>query len=179
MHSLIYRGSSNPLVRRTYIDICSSLIIYFCIMYMGYYTVVVQISNLFFDQPMESGVGQVLFGYFAIIEFAGLVFMRTRPFIKYFPVINTLFIFFFMLYCKFSTLGFKMPAVMGMQFLGMALFSWMVLKLQVPAQKTWNPAHEYVPNIKQPRAGLLPTFNLNWINALPDEWTMLMPLIGR
>ena len=57
MHSLIYRGSSNPLVRRTYIDICSSLIIYFCIMYMGYYTVVVEISNLFFDQPMESGVG--------------------------------------------------------------------------------------------------------------------------
>lgn len=94
--------------------------------------------------------------------------MRTRPFIKYFPVINTLIIFFFMLYCKFCPMGFKMPAVMGMQFLGISLFSWMVLKLEIPAQKTWNPAQEYVPNVKQPRAGLLPTFNLNWINALPD-----------
>jgi hypothetical protein len=36
-------------------------------MYLGYYTVVLQITNMFFDQPMESGVGELLFGYFAII----------------------------------------------------------------------------------------------------------------
>jgi hypothetical protein len=36
-------------------------------MYMGYYSIVVWISTNFFDQPMESGVGEVLFGYFAII----------------------------------------------------------------------------------------------------------------
>lgn len=71
----------------------------------------------------------MLFGYFAIIEFAALVFMRTRPFLKYFPVINTLFIFFFMLYCKFSHFGFKSQAVFAMQFLGISLFAWMVLKL--------------------------------------------------
>lgn len=98
-------------------------------MYLGYYTVVIEISNLFFEQPMENGVGELLFGYFAIIEFAALVFMRTRPFLNYFPVINTLFVFFFMLYCKFAHVGFKILAVLGMQFLGIALFSWMVLKL--------------------------------------------------
>jgi hypothetical protein len=36
-----------------------------------------------------------------------------------------------------------------------------------------------VPTIKQPRGGLIPTFNLNWINGLPEEWTMLMPLVGQ
>ncbi len=105
--------------------------------------------------------------------------MRTRPFIKYFPVINMLFIFFFMLYCKFSPLGFKLHAVVAMQFFGVALFSYMVLTLEIDAQRIWQPDSGYTPNIKQPRAGLLSAFNLNWINALPDEWTMLMPLMSR
>lgn len=80
-----------------------------------------------------------MFGYFAVVEFGALIFMRTRPFLKYFPVINTLMILFFMLYCKFSHLGFKSSAVACMQFLGIALFAWMVLKLEIPAQKTWQP----------------------------------------
>lgn len=71
----------------------------------------------------------MLFGYLAIIEFSALIFMRTRPFMNYFPVINTLLIFFFMLYCKFSHFGFKFQAVFALQFLGISLFSWMVLKL--------------------------------------------------
>ncbi len=62
--------------------------------------------------------------------------------------------------------------------MGIGLFGWMVTKLEIPAQKSWDPNDEFVPNIKQPRAGLIPVFNLNWINALPDEWTMLMPLMS-
>lgn len=129
MHSLILRSSTNHLVRGRYTAICVSLIVYFLIMYLGYYTIVLEITNMFFDQPMEGGVGEVLFGYFAVIEFMALVFMRTRPFLKYFPVINTLLIFFFMLYCKFSHFGFKSQAVLAMQFLGLSLFAWMMLKL--------------------------------------------------
>ena len=57
MHSLIFRSSTQPLVRQAFVAVCTSLIIYFLIMYLGYYTVVVEISNMFFDQPMDSGVG--------------------------------------------------------------------------------------------------------------------------
>lgn len=63
---------------------------------------------------------------------------------------------------------------------GLALFSWMILNLEIPAQKTWLPGGDsFIPNIRQPRAGLIPTFNLNWANGLPDEWTMLLPLMGK
>jgi hypothetical protein len=54
-----------------------------------------------------------------------------------------------------------------MNTLCIALFSWMMINLEIPAQKTWQPEHEFVPTIKQPRGGLIPTFNLNWINGLP------------
>ncbi len=67
MHSLIFRSSTQAAVREAFTAVCASLIIYFLIMYLGYYTIVVQISNMFFDQPMDSGVGEILFGYFAIV----------------------------------------------------------------------------------------------------------------
>lgn len=67
MHSLIFRSSTQPVVREAFTAVCASLIVYFIIMYLGYYTIVVQISNMFFDQPMDSGVGEILFGYFAIV----------------------------------------------------------------------------------------------------------------
>jgi hypothetical protein len=124
-----------------YVGICSSLIVYFLIMYLGYYTIIIELTNLFFDQPMESSVGEALFGYFAIIEFLALVFMRTRPFLKFFPLINSLIVFFYMLYCKFSHFGFKLLAGISMNTLGIALFCWMVVNLEIPAQQTWSPEH--------------------------------------
>jgi hypothetical protein len=66
-----------------------------------------------------------------------------------------------------------------MNTLCIALFSWMIINLEIPAQQSWQPEHEFVPTINQPRGGLIPTFNLNWINGLPEEWTMLMPLVGQ
>ena len=64
--------------------------------------------------------------------------MRTKPFLKYFPVINTFSIFFFMIYCKFSHLGFKFLGVVSMQFLGISFFAWLIMKLEIPAQNEWN-----------------------------------------
>lgn len=57
MHSLILRSSTNITVRNQYIAICYSLIAYFFIMYLGYYTIILEVTNMFFDQPMEGGVG--------------------------------------------------------------------------------------------------------------------------
>jgi hypothetical protein len=162
-----------------YVRICTSLIIYFLVMYLGYYTIIMELTTLFFDQPMESNVGETLFGYFAIVEFMALVFMRTRPFLKFFPIINSLVVFFYMLYCKFSHFGFKLLGGLSMNALGIALFAWMMINLEIPAQTTWAPEREFVPSGKQPRAGIIPTFNLNWMSGLPDEWTMLVPLVGH
>ena len=128
---------------------------------------------------MELGAPEFLFGYLAIVEFAALIFMRTKPFIKYFPIINSLNIVVFMLYCKASPFGFKLLAMLAVESFGFAMFSWMMLKLEIPAQTTWNSDHPGVPSIKQPRTVLFPSFNLSWINGLPEEWALLIPLVGR
>lgn len=90
--------------------------------------------------PSESGVEETYFGYLAIIEFGALIFIRTRPFIRYFPVANSLSLCLFLLYSKFSLFGFKLFVVLLAQFFGIALFSWMMMKLEIPASTTWNAA---------------------------------------
>lgn len=67
MHSLIFRSSSNAAVRQAFTAVCTSLICYFLFMYLGYYKIVLEITTLFFDQPVDAGVGEILFGYFAFI----------------------------------------------------------------------------------------------------------------
>jgi hypothetical protein len=67
MHSLILRASNKPEVRGEYSAICGSLITYFLLMYLGYYTIVLKITNMFFENPIEGGVEEILFGYFAVV----------------------------------------------------------------------------------------------------------------
>ncbi len=61
----------------------------------------------------------------------------------------------------------------------LAMFIKMVVEFEIPAQTTWDRTKKYTPTADRPRIGFLPLFNLNWINNLPDEWTMLFPLFGR
>ena len=68
---------------------------------------------------------------------------------------------------------------MTLQTFGFALFSWMMFKLEVPAQREWDRTRSFVPSINQPRAGLMPAFNLNWINGLPSDWAMMFPLASK
>lgn len=147
--------------------ICFSLILYFFFVYLGYYTAVVEVTTMFFDLPVNGLVGEFLFGYLTIVEFASLVYMRTRPFIQYFPRINTLLMLALMLYCRFSHFGFKLEACISVICFSACMFAFMMVKLEIPAMTQWDPRREYVPNIKQPRAGLMPSFNLNWINGMP------------
>ena len=105
--------------------------------------------------------------------------MRTRPFLKYFPVCHTIMVLLFLLYCKESHFGYKLFLVFFLQAISFTLFSWMIFKLEIPAQRSWNRDLHFVPTLNQPRAGLMPAFNLNWINGLPDEWAMMVPLSSR
>lgn len=94
--------------------------------------------------------------------------MRTRPFLRYFPVAYSLSLFLFLLYSKFSLYGFKLYAMLIVHSFGICLFSWMMLKLEIPAQTIWDGTQNYVPTLERPRVGMLPTFNLNWISSLPE-----------
>ena len=112
INALILRSSAHPTVRNSFLEVCSALIFYFLVMYLIYYLAIIQLTGYFFTGSMEGGVPELLFGYLAIVEFASLLFMRTKPFIKYFPAINSLNILLSMLYCKMSPYGFKPLAIL-------------------------------------------------------------------
>lgn len=102
---------------------------YFILMYLVYYISILMLAELFFDLSMEGGIAELLFGYIAIVEFASLIFMRTRPFIKYFPLFNSINVILFLLYCKVSPYGFKMFGMLTLEFVGISIFSWMMVKV--------------------------------------------------
>jgi hypothetical protein len=121
----------------------------------------------------------MLFGYIALIEFCSKVFMRTRPFLKYFPVIHTMLMMIFLIYCQFVPFGLKKMFCLIVCFASASLFAYMILRLEIPGQTTWERNKKYTPSIDRPRIGLLPLFNVSWINNLPDEWSLMFPLFGR
>lgn len=53
------------------------------------------------------------------------------------------------------------------------------MKIEVPAMTTWNKARYYTPTENRPRAMYTPSFNLLWMNDIPDLWTMCVPMFGR
>jgi hypothetical protein len=110
----------------------------------------------------------MLFGFIALIEFSSIVFIRTRPFLKYFPATHTLLMLMFLFYCQFVTFGLKVISFKIVSSASLALFTFMILSLEIPAQNGWNRARYYTPTPEKPRIGLLPLFNLGWINSLPD-----------
>ena len=128
-HSLIRQAAANQEVKKNVDDICKSLLCYFCVVYLIYYQIITTVTIYFFDMPSQTGVEESFFGYLAIIEFGALIFIRTRPFLRYFPIANSLALFLFLIYSKFSLYGFKLFAILLAQFFGIALFSWMMMKL--------------------------------------------------
>jgi hypothetical protein len=49
-----------------------------------------------------------------------------------------------------------------------AIFCWMVVKLEIPAQTEWDPALPNLPREDRPRAGYFPLFSMGWIKNLPE-----------
>lgn len=79
----------------------------------------------------------MIFGYVALIEFCSKVFMRTRPFLKYYPAIHTFLMLIFVIYCQFVPFGLKKMVCLIMCTLSASLFAYMVLKLEIPSQTIW------------------------------------------
>lgn len=155
------------------------MLFYFFFLYLVYYAVVLWIDKGLYNNHIEVGLQEIVFGFVALIEFAAIVFMRTRTFLKYYPAIHTLIVVAAMYYAQTSEYGFKKLAFYAAFTASGALFSWLVVELEIPAHTTWDPNHPSTPREDRPRAGFFPLFNMGWLKNLPEEWTLLMPLFGR
>jgi len=155
------------------------MLFYFLFLYMVYYSSIIWIDNKLFHSHVEYGLQELLFGFIALSEFAAIVFMRTRTFIKYFPAFHSLLVIGLLYYGQICDYGFKRIAFNAIFSISAAFFSWMVLKLEIPAHTTWDPAHPNTPKEDRPRLGYFPIFNMGWLKNIPEEWTFMMPLFGR
>jgi uncharacterized membrane protein (UPF0136 family) len=86
-----------------------------------------QLANDLFYQKSEEGLEEMMFGFIALVEFLAIVFMRTRPFIKYFPLIHTLMVIMFLVYSQFVVFGLKKNLLMMAITASLSLFALMVL----------------------------------------------------
>lgn len=109
----------------------------------------------------------MVFGFIALIEFAAIVFMRTRTFLKYYPALHTLIIISAMYYAQVCDFGLKRIAFYAAFTTSGALFAWMVKKLEIPAHTQWESTHPNTPREDRPRAGFFPLFNMGWMKNLP------------
>lgn len=91
------------------------------------------------------GLQEVVFGYVAMSEFAAVVFMRTKTFIKYFPSFHTLILLSVLYYVQVTDFGLKKTACYAGFSLGAALFCWLLLKLEIPAHNTWDETNPNTP----------------------------------
>lgn len=129
MYGWALRFSSKDEVRAEYVGIYSSLIMYLIVMHMGYSLIVLNVADALFDLPTGEITKLFFFSYFIIFEIYTLLYMRTRPFIRFFPIISTFLILIFMLYCRFSHFGFKMIAILGIFCYSISLFGIMIVRL--------------------------------------------------
>ncbi len=100
---------------------------YFFFLNFVYYAIIMQLANDIFYQKSEDGLEEMLFGFIALVEFLAIVFMRTRPFIKYYPLIHTLLVAIFLTYCQFVTFGLKKVLLMMVVTGSLSLFALMIL----------------------------------------------------
>ena len=161
------------------IAVCTALLTYFLVTYVLYYALIIRSSVVIFGSVAETGVEELFFSFMAMIEFAAIIFMRTRPFIKYYPKIHTLLMVGFLIYCEFISIGYKKLLLNCLIGASLSLFLWMVIRTEIPASNIWNKERNYTPTIDRPRIALSPIFNMGWLNNLPEEWSRFIPLSGR
>lgn len=105
---------------------------------MVYYATIIWIDKKLFISHTEFGLQEIIFGYIAMTEFAAVVFMRTKTFLKYFPSFHSLIVISILYYCQICDFGFKKIACYAAFSLGGVLFTWMILNLEIPAHTTWD-----------------------------------------
>jgi hypothetical protein len=179
IHAILREASPTAAIKASTSDICKAVLYYFLFLYLVYYATIIWIDKRLFFSHIELGLQELIFGYVAMTEFAAVVFMRTRTFIKYFPALHTLLLVAVLFYAQVCDFGLKKLACYAGFSLGAALFAWMVLRLEIPAHNSWDENSHNTPREDRPRVGYFPLFNMAWLKNLPDEWTLMMPLFGR
>jgi hypothetical protein len=82
-------------------------------------------------------------------------------------------------YCSYVRLGYKNWLFACDIAMTLCVLSVLLLKVEVPATTTWNKGMWYTPTENRPRVMYFPSFNLLWMNDIPDLWTMCVPMFGR
>lgn len=145
IHAVIRDTSTTPIIKESTTQICKAILLYFFFLYLVYYAIIIWIDKHLYKTHLELGLQEMLFGFVALTEFAAIVFMRTRSFIKYYPAIHSLLIISLLYYGQISDFGFKKLACYCAFTTSWSLFSWMVLSLEIPAHNTWDPNNPNTP----------------------------------
>lgn len=109
------------------------LFAFFCMILLFYFIYLSSIfiwSSLLFNKPLPKGLDENFYGYFAFLEFACLIFIRTRTSIKYFGIITIGIVLIFCFYVKFTLYGFYDLAFIIMCTLICAFLAYLMQKIE-------------------------------------------------
>jgi hypothetical protein len=133
---------------------------------------------LMFNKPIPETLNDNFFGYVALIEFASLIFIRTRSSLKYFPI--GIFITFsaFVIYVNITSYGFYFLFFTFIALVANIFFGLMLLCFEIPAL-SWDPSYPFTPSYQKPRLLYFPLFSLSSTFDSPQIWSMFYPLYDR
>lgn len=160
-------------------DINTSILLMFVVVYCIYIGAMGYLWNWIFLLPCRGELRENYCGFIAMMEFVGLLLLRTRSSLKYFPQVFLPCQVAFMTYCSYVEFGFKNLLFTANISLTLCLLCLFLLKIEVPAMTSWNKSKFYTPTENQPRVVYCPTTNVSWANDMPDFWTLCVPLFGR
>ncbi|CAD8151361.1 unnamed protein product [Paramecium octaurelia] len=135
-------------------------------------------SYLLFKAQVPYGLEDNFFGLVTVSEFASLLFLRTRTSLYFLPKFTIIFYYLFLWYVRSTTYGFYSLAMLTLSYACFGTFCLFIFIYEIPSLE-WNPLSFYTPTLDRPRCYYLPVFSMNWVNELPQLWTMFYPLHGR
>ncbi|CAK72921.1 unnamed protein product (macronuclear) [Paramecium tetraurelia] len=143
-------------------------------------------SYLLFKAQVPYGLEDNFFGLVTVNEFASLLFLRTRTSLYFVPKFTIIFYYLFLWYVRSTSkittfildYGFYSLAMLSLSYACFGTFCLFIFIYEIPSLG-WNPLSFYTPTLDRPRCYYLPVFSMNWVNELPQLWTMFYPLHGR
>ncbi|CAD8162262.1 unnamed protein product [Paramecium pentaurelia] len=158
------------------------LIIAFALMlfliYFIYLSSVIIGGFLLFKSQVPFSLEDNFFGLVTVNEFASLLFLRTRSSLYFVPKFTIIYYYLFLWYVQSTNYGFYSLAMLTLSYVCLGTFCLFIYLYEIPSLG-WNPLSYYTPTIDRPRCYYLPVFSLNWVNDLPQLWSMFYPLHGR
>jgi hypothetical protein len=133
---------------------------------------------ILFAKNIPKGLNENFYGFVILLEFAVMLFARTRTTLKFFPLFSMNLIGMFLFYVLETPYGFYKTALMEAILAVSALFLYFMMHFEIPGL-SWNPSYHYTPSVEKPRTLFFPIFSLSWYHDLPQLWTMFYPLFGR